>query len=318
VTRFFWDVLTLREHLWHRRDLSARHAFIRSRPEAALGPTWGPPANRVFACGESANLPINHSLERKRDWLRELDPHYLISTASTIRALAQIARAGDLPLPRLREVRSIGETVTDELRQLVRAAWDVKLVDIYSSSECGQLAFQCPESQHYHTMSECVIVEVLDAAGRPCAPGEIGRIVVSPLHNFAMPLVRYDTGDFAETGESCTCGRGLPRLIRILGRRRNRLWWPDGSTSWPNLSSLPWLELAPALRRFQLRQRPDRSLLLRYEAGRELSADERERVAEALFAKLRCQLPLDFERVDALPLSPAGKLEDFVSEIDQA
>jgi len=28
-----------------------------------------------------------------------------------------------------------------------------------------------------------------------CAPGEIGRVVVTPLHNFAMPLFRYDIGD---------------------------------------------------------------------------------------------------------------------------
>lgn len=318
VAGFFWNVIALREHLWHRRDFAARHAFIRSRDEAGLAPTWGSPSNLVFACGESANLPIRRPLSEKRDWLLAMNPHYLMTTPSTLRALAEIATDGGLPLPRLREVRTVGETVTDSLRQLVHKAWGAGLVDIYSSSECGLLALQCPQTGHFHVQSEWAVVEVLNPQGKPCAPGEVGRIVVSPLHNFAMPLVRYDTGDFAEVGETCPCGRGLPRLTRILGRRRNRLFLPDGDTSWPNLSSLPWVDLVPALHRFQLLQRRDHSLLLRYEAGQVLSPDECERVSKALLAQLRCTLPLAFERVQALPLSDAGKLEDFITEIDEA
>jgi phenylacetate-coenzyme A ligase PaaK-like adenylate-forming protein len=61
-------------------------------------------------------------------------------------------------------------------------------------------------------------VEVLDEEGRPCAPGETGRVVATSLNNFAMPLIRYETGDTAEVGAPCPCGRGLPVLTRIMGR----------------------------------------------------------------------------------------------------
>lgn len=315
---FFWDAISLREHFWHRRDFSARHAFIRSRPEAQLGPAWGAPSNIVFSCGESANLPIRRPLSEKRDWLLGLNPRYLMTTPSTLRALAEIALKGDLPLPNLTEVRTVGETVTSSLRALVRAAWGARLTDAYSSSEAGLLALQCPVTEHYHVQSEWAVVEILDARGMPCQPGQIGRIVVSPLHNFAMPLLRYDTGDYAEVAAQCACGRGLQGLVRILGRRRNRLFLPNGNVSWPNLSSLPWVELAPALHRFQLRQRGDYSLLLRYEASRPLSKGEHDSVCSALLDHLRCALPLEVERVDALPLSEAGKLEDFITEIEAA
>lgn len=314
---FFWNAFTLREHFWHGRDFSARHAFIRSRPASDLAPTWGNPSNQVFACGESANLPVRSTLSEKRDWLQAMNPHYLMSTPSTLRALAQAALAEGLVLPRLREVRTVGETVSAELRKLVHEAWGADLVDLYSSSECGLLALQCPHTGHFHAQSEWAVVEVLDERGRACAPGEVGRIVATPLHNFAMPLVRYDTGDFAEVGEPCPCGRGLPRLNRILGRRRNRMILPGGGTVWPNLSSLPWRELAPALRRFQMTQRNDHSLLLRYEAQRAFAADEHDCLADALREHLRCSLPLAFERVDALPLSQAGKLEDFITELGE-
>ena len=312
----YWNAIAVREHFWHKRVFSARHAFIRSRPEAGLAPTWGFPSNQIFACGESANLPIRSPDSVKREWLTEMNPHYLMTTPSTLRALMEAALSGDLQMPNLREVRTVGETVTDSLRKQVRQAWGVEIVDIYSSSECGLLALQCPESGHFHAQSEWAITEVLDPQGHTCSSGEIGRIVVTPLHNFSMPLVRYDTGDFAEVGESCPCGRNLPRWMRILGRRRNRLHHPDGRTSWPNLSSLPWSELAQALSRFQLQQRRDLSLVLRHESTRALLPDERSRLEEALLAHLGCRLPLAFEQVDALPLSTAGKLEDFVTDID--
>lgn len=315
---FFWNAFAMREHFWHKRDFAARHAFIRSRAQTEIAPTWGYPSNQIFSCGESANFPISTTIAEKCVWLRKIDPLYLMTTPSTLRALAEMALAGDLPLPKLREVRTVGETVTASLREQVRRAWGVGLVDLYSSSECGLLALQCPESGHFHAQSEWAIIEVLDPQGRSCSPGEIGRIVVTPLHNFAMPLVRYDTGDFAVVGEPCSCGRGLPHWTRILGRRRNRFLQPDGGTSWPNLSSLPWGDLAPGIRRFQLLQRKDLSLALRYESARALAPEERGRLVDALLAHLRCRLPLDFEQVDALPLSAAGKLEDFVSEIDDA
>lgn len=313
---FFWSAFVLREHFWHGRDFAARHAFIRSRSAVPLGPTWGSPASEVFRCGEAANLPIGRPMHEKVTWLRGLDPHYLMTTPSTLRALAESTLVGALPLPRLRQARTVGETVTAALRELVRRAWGVGVVDTYSLSECGPIAFQCPAGEHYHVQSEWALVEILDEDGHSCPPGGVGRVVVTPLHNFAMPLLRYDTGDYAEAGERCPCGRGLESLERILGRRRNRLILPGGDVVWPNFSSLPWTRIAPALRRFQLRQRSDYSLLLRYEAERALTPEEQAAVAEAMGGQMGRVLPLEYERADDLPLSPAGKLEDFISELD--
>jgi phenylacetate-CoA ligase len=88
---------------------------------------------------------------------------------------------------------------------------------MYSANETGYLALQCPLSGHYHVQSETVLVEVLDEVGRACRPGETGAVVVTPLQNFAMPLLRYSLGDFAEVGSPCACGRHLPVLKEILG-----------------------------------------------------------------------------------------------------
>ena len=316
LAQTFWNAVVMRDHFWHRRDFSARHAFIRAAQDSGLAPGWGSPSSALFTVGESAVLSSKRTAAEQIKWLVDLDPDYLLTQPINIRFLARSALDGRLPLTRLREVRTVGETVTESLRQLVRAAWGVPLVDIYSSSECGMLALQCPVSGDYHSQSEVAVVEVIDSNGDTCKPGEIGRVVVTPLHNFAMPLIRYDTGDFAEVGAACACARGLPTLKRILGRRRNRLHLPDGNTTWPQLSSLPWHELAPAMERFQLRQEKDSSLVFRYEASDPLPADSLNRIRAALTAQLRCTLPVLFEQLDVLPLTEAGKLEDFVSSIE--
>lgn len=61
---------------------------------------------------------------------------------------------------------------------------------MYSANEVGYIALQCPRTEVYHVLSEGALVEVLDEHGQACAPGAIGRVVVTPLHNFAMPLFR--------------------------------------------------------------------------------------------------------------------------------
>jgi phenylacetate-CoA ligase len=129
--------------------------------------------------------------------------------------------ARGIRFPRLREVRTSGEPVGATTRQLCRDAWNVPVTDVYAAAEAGCIALQCPGSEHYHVQSESVLVEVLDGWNRACAPGTVGRVVVTTLQNFAMPLVRYDIGDLAEVGAPCPCGRGLPVLTRIAGRVRD-------------------------------------------------------------------------------------------------
>src|SRR3546814_10844500 len=113
-----------------------------------------------------------------------------------------------IAFPRLREVRTLSELLPPETRRLCRDVWGLKIADLYSTQEAGYLALQCPEHEHYHVQSEAVLLEVLDEEDRPCRPGEVGRVVVTPLTNFAMPMIRYAVGDLDEVGAPCPCGRG--------------------------------------------------------------------------------------------------------------
>ncbi|MEO8526087.1 MAG: hypothetical protein ABI460_15285, partial [Caldimonas sp.] len=215
----FWSAITLRDSLWHARDLRGKLAAIRVGAQRAKKSTWGDPYEG-YDCGPSVAFDAREDLDLQLDWLLAEQPEILLTHPSNLRALAIRSRERGCALPSLREARTYSERLPADLRDQVQAAWGVPLSDLYSANEVGYVALQCPQSDLYHVQSEDVLVEVIGDDGRPCATGESGRVVVTSLHNFAMPLLRYDLGDFATVGGPCRCGRTLPTLEGILGRTR--------------------------------------------------------------------------------------------------
>ena len=138
------------------------------------------------------------SLEQQWEWLQRTKPAYLDTMPSLVRWPCE-ARGRQFGAG-LKKILTAGEVVDASLRSLAAKRLGATIHDKYSTQEAGCMAIQCPECTSYHVQSEAVIVEVLDDSGRPCRPGEIGRVVVTPFFNFATPLIRYDVGDFAEVG----------------------------------------------------------------------------------------------------------------------
>lgn len=313
-TQIMWHGLLLREHVWHGRDLRGKLAAIRSNTVDGEAPNWGI-ATSAFVTGPSLVRSLSIDLDEQLHWLAAEDPDYVLGFATNMRALAVRSRELGVRLPRLKQVRTYGEVLQPDARDIVRAAWGVEIVDSYSSEELGYIALQCPQSGHYHIQSESLIVEVLDDAGAPCAPGEIGQVVVSTLHNFAMPLLRYASGDYAEVGEPCACGRGLPVLTRIAGRQRNMILRPDGVRQWPVFPMSAWFDIAPVLQ-IQLVQDAIDHVEARLVMKREFSGDEAERLITALQGCLDYPFRITLRRVDSIPRGAGQKYEDFVSLID--
>lgn len=185
-------------------------------------------------------LGLSVDIDEQLRWLVRESPDYLLAHAVNVQALAERSLELGLVLPRLKQARTYGEMLRPEARGIVRKAWGVEIADSYSCEELGYPALQCPQCDFYHVQAESVILEILGDDGIPCKPGEAGRVVWSSLHNFAMPLLRYAIGDYAEAGESCDCGRGFPVLRRIVGRQRNMLVRPDGVRHWPSFPSQAW------------------------------------------------------------------------------
>jgi len=91
----------------------------------------------------------------------------------------------------------------------------------YGLREFGSWSAQsCAHSpEQFHLNTELVVCEILRDDGSPAAAGEVGRVVLTDLWNYARPFIRYFTGDLASAAAGpCACGRGFPLLGRIEGR----------------------------------------------------------------------------------------------------
>jgi phenylacetate-CoA ligase len=316
VTQVFWLAFTLRDHLWHRRDLTAKLAAIRIKVERETVQGWGPSTDIAFRTGLCAMLNIRTDIDEQLAWLAEQEPDYLITRPSNLRALVLRSVERGWRPRRLRETRTFGETLPDDLRALCREAWNVKLCDAYSAEETGYIALQCPEHDHYHVQSESLIVEILGQDGAPCAPGETGRVVVTTLHNFATPLIRYEIGDYAVAGAGCPCGRGLPVIERVLGRTRNLLRLPDGRRFFPSFPADTWAHIAP-VRQLQVAQRTLEDIEIRVVADRPLTAAEEASLAAAFRETFLYPFRIGFAYRDQIGRSGNYKFEDFISELKE-
>jgi len=310
----FWNAFTLRDHIWHRRDLTAKLAVIRRETTLGGSDNWGPATQGVVVTGPTVSESVKTDVATLFDWLRAERPGYLLSYPSLIRDLVTHGLERGLVLEGLLEVRAIAESVGDEVRELCRSAWGASMTDVYSASEVGYLALQCPDQPGYHVQSEGVLLEVLNDEGEPCTPGEVGRVVVTGLRNFAMPLVRYDIGDYAEVGDACPCGRGLPVLRRILGRVRNTLVTADGQRFWPTFGKRELSAVAP-IRQYQFVQKSFEVVEARLVVAMPLTDDQQEFVRRSIQSQLPDGIQLAITYREHLERSVSGKFEDFVSEV---
>lgn len=311
--------LALRGHAWHRRDVTQKGAAIRALPTGASAPE-GRHAGRWAAradAGPLALLDVHTPLDAQLEWLEREAPGYLATYPSNAVGLLARLEALALRLPSLRELGTFGEVVPEGLAERCRRVLGVPLVDTYSAVELGHVALQCPDAAGYHVQAENVLLEVLRADGAPCEPGEVGRVVVTPLHAFAMPLLRYEVGDLAALGERCACGRGLPVLERVVGRSRNLLRLPDGQRLWPRYGSNV-LGLRFPLLQFRLRQTSVDALVLEYVPARALSAEEQRGLSELVLGHVGSSFRLELRALESVPRAASGKFEDFVCELGES
>jgi phenylacetate-CoA ligase len=286
---FYWQSFQLRDELWRRRDLSRKILGIR-RDEARIDfspgahvrrlPDWGPPVSVVYPTGPAVMLDYRSTVAEQVEVIRAERPGYLVAYPSLLLELLRHCRAHGVGFPGLLGVQTVREALAPETHALCREVLGLDITDTYSCAEAGTLAVQCPEHGAYHLQQESALIEVLRDDGGACSPGEIGRVVITPLHNFAMPLVRYELGDLAEMGEPCACGRTLPVIARIVGRARDMLALPGGGRRYPYYGHNAMMAI-DAIRQHQVAQTSLEDIEIRLVVARPLTAAEEDEIRQA-------------------------------------
>ncbi|NKB57779.1 MAG: hypothetical protein GKS00_15750 [Alphaproteobacteria bacterium] len=319
VNQTFHRALNLRNHLWHKRDLSAKFATVRGYdPGVAMAPdgqhnkSWA----AVYQTGPSVQLNSAHcTLGEQVHWIVKERPPYILSYPTNLHALALRCAELDLRMPWLKALVTFSEALSPGQRSVIEDVFGVGVEDMYSAAEVSMIAVQCPDKPgNYHVQSENVLMEVVKDDGTRCDIGETGRILVTDLHNFAMPFIRYEIGDLATFGPPCSCGRGLPTVKRIFGRVRNMLRLESGEQIFPDIAALHLNEIAP-LRQYQMIQKSFTDIEMKLTLSRDFEGDEEAHMRKMILDALGRPFNLHLVPVDDIPRHPSGKFEDFISEV---
>lgn len=169
--------------------------------------------------GDLVVLDSRTEAKQQIDWMQRVKPRYLVTYPSLLLKLAEYLLSEGRVFS-LDHVLTIGEPLTADVRDKTQRTFGARVFDRYGAQEIGHLAAECPDCRQYHVSSESVLVEVLRDDRTPAAPGQVGKLVVTSLYNYAMPFIRYELDDFAEVGIPGVCIRTLPALRRIFGHAR--------------------------------------------------------------------------------------------------
>jgi phenylacetate-CoA ligase len=248
--------------------------------------------------------------------LREARPEVLVGLPAMLDRLTAPELADLVRQVRPRVVIVGGEVATPAMRLRIRETFAAPLYETYASHEIPLMAWECRHSGDLHTCDDGALVEVL-RDGRAVQPGNRGEVVVTNLHAYAMPFIRYRIGDLATRGAPCGCGAPFSTIAEIQGRMIDYFPLPDGRMLHPYeiVSRLVW---GPRewIKQYQLvQERRDRVVL--YAVADEPPSPERlgefGRIVRPL---LGAGVEFEVLLVSRIPLESTGKLRPSRSLVE--
>ncbi|HLK41437.1 MAG TPA: hypothetical protein VKU41_32030 [Polyangiaceae bacterium] len=207
------------------------------------------------------------------------------------------------------------EAVLPGDRAALASAFGAGIFETYGSRETMLIAAECEAHDGLHIQEENLLVEVV-RDGRAVPPGEPGDVVITDLHNFGMPMIRYVNGDVATRTKStaCACGRSLARLARVDGRRADTLIDRDGNGIPGVVFHVLFSDARREIvRQFQAVQSDGGAVVLKVIRGREYSEDAFAAITQRFSGYLR-GLPFSVEFHDAIAPHQSGKLKTIIVE----
>ena len=239
----------------------------------------------------------------------------VLAFSSTHEALSHYVFSKLLPLPvKVSSLITISETLPEEAKNILKKAFNCPVISRYSNMENGFLAQQCIKDNHeYHINRASFHIELLDPEkDEPVAEGKLGRIVVTDLFNFAMPLIRYDTGDMAVMAEKSVCGAPGPVFTSVEGRKVDFIHDTKGNLLSPHVITNTMWRYSAQVRQFQFIQESSSEYIIKLNCLKS-GFDRSGELITDLKHYLGQDATIGIELVDDIPVLASGKRKKIVN-----
>ncbi len=249
------------------------------------------------------------SEERMREYAAEIDgfrPEVIVGYVGPLVRMAEWILASGHPIHRPQTILSAAEGLHETQRTLLEKAFGCPVHNTYGCREFMLIAAECEQREGLHVTCDHLVVE-LDALRSTPGGEQVGEVVVTDLHNNGMPFLRYANGDLATAApQPCPCGRGLPRLRRVDGRKLDTLRTPEGHLLPGEYIVYAFLHVT-AVKQYQVVQRELHVLDVTLVPGDGFGEPVLEQIRREIAKAVGTSVSLRFHIVDAIAPSPSGK-----------
>jgi phenylacetate-CoA ligase len=244
----------------------------------------------------------------------------ILAFASTHEALSRFAAKYPVqPIPvKVKSLITISETLPEGAREVLKKTFGCPVISRYSNIENGFLAQQClTENQEYHLNLASFHFELLNPDNdKPVKPGELGRVVVTDLFNYGMPIIRYDTGDMAVLSDRSICGAPGPVFKKIEGRRVDFITDTAGNLLSPHVITNTMWKYASVVSQFQFIQNGHKEYLIKINIG-DKEFNQTDILVKDLKSYVGSDAIINLEFVNDIPILASGKRKKIVDNYKQ-
>lgn len=246
------------------------------------------------------------------------DPVLISSYANALHLVAIEAKKQKLKMPSLRAIQTTSEPMPPEMRKRIEAIFECEIFDKYGSRETNIVSHESPAHDGMLIQSENVVVEFLNETGEVCQFNETGKVVLTTLNNFSMPLIRYETSDLASPLEGYSaCYSGFERMSAVSGRKQDLIYTPKGDYIDSYFFSYLFMKF-DAIHWFQVIQREYDALEILLLVPRSISKKEHHEITERIQHHTGYMFKINLNIIKEIPESPTGKFRLCVSHLKES
>lgn len=241
-------------------------------------------------------------------------PRVVVGYANALYEFARYVREAAITLHQPLGVVSSAEKLYGFQRELIEEVFRAPVFDRYGCREVMMIGAECDQHSGLHVTADNLYVEIV-RDGRHCGTGEPGEVLITDLHNYGMPLIRYKVGDIASwRAGNCSCGRGLPLLNMVEGRTLGMISTPSGRVIAGEFFPHLFKDFA-AIRAYQVLQETRSELVIRATLVRQLSESELALLRNTVARALGPDMHVHWEMSPNVVIERTRKFKPVVSRI---
>lgn len=259
----------------------------------------------------------NNEMKKYVNTINSFKPKFIRGYASSIDFFAKFIEENNVQIRSPSATFTTAEKLYPKMRQRIGDAFDCEVYDGYGLNDGGVSAYECKEHNGLHIDTERSIMEITSDNGEQVNCGK-GKILATTLQNYAMPLIRYETGDIGHLiDDVCSCGRGSKMLKEVIGRDKELLLTPTGKyvhgAAFYN-DMIHEFKNANEIIECQIIQRKKESIIFNMICKDNFDTTQLENIREIV--KRRSDgWDVEFRFVDEIERTKAGKYKFIISEL---